>query len=123
MGNPNIRACVIPNNITVAVNKADCVLLRVNSNIANQIYIANLLNLEAFLNLAVSFIHGQTRSRISSGQLAKILVPIPPIHLQNQFAERVQAIESQKQQAQEALEKSEALFQSLLQQAFKGELN
>lgn len=122
MGNPNIRACVIPNNITVAVNKADCVLLRVNSNIANQIYIANLLNLEAFLNLAISFIHGQTRSRISSGQLAKILVPIPPINLQNQFAERVQLIETQKQQAQEALAKSEDLFQSLLQRAFKGEL-
>jgi type I restriction enzyme S subunit len=122
MGNPNIRACVIPNNITVAVNKADCVLLRVNSNIANQIYIVNLLNLEAFLNLAVSFIHGQTRSRISSGQLAKIEIPIPPIELQNQFAERVQMIETQKQQAQEALAKSEDLFQSLLQRAFKGEL-
>jgi type I restriction enzyme S subunit len=48
---------------------------------------------------------------------------LPPITLQNQFAERVQAIEAQKQQAQEALEKSEQLFQGLLQQAFKGELN
>ncbi|MFC4818113.1 restriction endonuclease subunit S [Flavobacterium sp. GCM10023249] len=47
----------------------------------------------------------------------------PSIELQNQFAERVQLIETQKQQAQEALGKSEALFQSLLQRAFKGELN
>ena len=46
----------------------------------------------------------------------------PPIHLQNQFAERVQLIEQQKQQAQDALQKSEALFNSLLQQAFKGAL-
>ena len=123
MGNPNIRACIIPNNVSVSVNKADCVLLRVNSKLVNQIYIVNLLNLEAFLNLAISFIHGQTRARISSGQLAKILIPIPPIELQNQFAERVQIIELQKQQAQEALDKSEVLFQGLLQQAFKGELN
>ena len=123
MGNPNIRACVIPDIVEVAVNKADCVLLRTNPKTANQIYIACLLNLEAFLNLAISFIHGQTRSRISSGQLGSILVPIPPIDLQNQFAERVQLIETQKQQAQEALAKSEALFQGLLQQAFKGELN
>lgn len=122
MGNPNIRACVLPDNIEVAVNKADCVLLRVNPKTANQIYISCLLNLEAFLNLAVSYIHGQTRSRISSGQLGAILVPIPPINLQNQFAERVQLIETQKQQAQEAFAKSEALFQGLLQQAFKGEL-
>lgn len=47
----------------------------------------------------------------------------PPIKLQNQFAERVAVIEAQKQQAQEALAKSEQLFQGLLQQAFKGELN
>jgi len=47
----------------------------------------------------------------------------PSIELQNQFAERVQMIATQKQQAQEALAKSEELFQSLLQRAFKGELN
>jgi type I restriction enzyme S subunit len=47
---------------------------------------------------------------------------VPPIELQNQFAERVQAIEQQKAQAQESLEKAEELFNSLLQKAFKGEL-
>ena len=46
----------------------------------------------------------------------------PPITLQTQFAERIQSIEAQKQQAQANLEKSEALFNSLLQRAFKGEL-
>ena len=52
-----------------------------------------------------------------------IPIIIPPITLQNQFAERVQLIETQKQQAQEALAKSELLFQGLLQQAFNGELS
>lgn len=42
----------------------------------------------------------------------------PPISLQNEFAERVQAIEAQKQLAQEALAKSEELFQSLLKESF-----
>lgn len=46
----------------------------------------------------------------------------PPVELQNQFAERIQVIEGQKQQAQRSLEKSEALFNSLLQRAFTGEL-
>ncbi len=40
--------------------------------------------------------------------------------LQNQFTERVQAIEGQKAKARTSLEKSEELFQSLLQRAFKG---
>lgn len=47
---------------------------------------------------------------------------LPPLPLQNQFAERVQAIETQKAQAQSSLEKAEDLFNSLLQKAFKGEL-
>lgn len=46
----------------------------------------------------------------------------PSIKLQNEFAERVQLIDNQKQQSQETLEKSEALFESLVQKAFKGEL-
>ncbi len=54
--------------------------------------------------------------------LRKLDVISPPIELQNQFAERIEAIEKQKQQAQANLEKSEALFNSLLQRAFKGEL-
>lgn len=48
--------------------------------------------------------------------------PLPNIELQNQFAERIQAIEIQKTQAQASLAKAEELFNSLLQQAFKGEL-
>lgn len=55
--------------------------------------------------------------------IRKLSIISPPIQLQNQFAERVAVIEAQKQQAQLELAKSEALFQSLLQQAFKGELN
>ena len=46
----------------------------------------------------------------------------PPKKLQNQFAGRVQAIEAQKAQAQASLAQAEDLFNSLLQRAFKGEL-
>ncbi|MBK8503114.1 MAG: hypothetical protein IPL46_13405 [Saprospiraceae bacterium] len=47
---------------------------------------------------------------------------MPNIKDQNQFAERIAAIESQKEKAQASLDKAEELFQSLLQRAFKGEL-
>ena len=55
-------------------------------------------------------------------ELKKLPIIVPPIELQNQFAESVQAIETQKNQAQASLEKAEELFNSLLQRAFKGEL-
>jgi len=59
---------------------------------------------------------------ISKAKLKKLCIPLPSITLQNQFAERIQAIEAQKQQAQATLKKSNDLFNSLLQHAFKGEL-
>jgi len=48
--------------------------------------------------------------------------PVADINLQNQFAERVQAIEAQKVQAEASLAKAEDLFNCLLQKAFNGEL-
>ncbi|CAM1351033.1 restriction endonuclease subunit S [Tenacibaculum ascidiaceicola] len=59
---------------------------------------------------------------LSKGSFSKIKMVKPPIELQTQFAERVGLIEAQKKQAQEALQKSEDLFNVLLQKAFKGEL-
>ena len=56
-------------------------------------------------------------------RIEQIELLLPPLELQNLFAERVAVIEAQKQQAQLELAKSEELFQSLLQRAFNGELN
>ena len=64
-----------------------------------------------------------TVPHISPKDIKSYLLFDVPIELQNQFAERITLIEVQKQQAQEALAKSELLFQGLLQQAFNGELN
>lgn len=59
---------------------------------------------------------------LTKSDLLRITIPLPPVSLQNQFAESIKLIEAQKQQAQASLQKSEALFNSLLQQAFTGAL-
>lgn len=65
---------------------------------------------------------GGAYNAITIAKLNQLKVLIAPLKLQNQFAERVQAIEKQKAQVQASLEKAEDLFNSLLQRAFKGEL-
>ncbi len=65
---------------------------------------------------------GGNQPNLNSGMIKDYEVINPPITLQTQFATRIQLIEAQKQQAQSALQKSEELFNSLLQKAFKGEL-
>lgn len=59
---------------------------------------------------------------ISKSRLMNKKIYLPPVDKQNQFAERVQAIEAQKTQAQASLAQAEDLFNSLLQKAFKGDL-
>ena len=123
MGSPNVRACIIPKHVKMAINKADCVLFRVNPKLANQYYISHLLNQDGFLSLATSYIHGQTRARISSGQLAIISIPVPPLELQTQFAQIVEKTEALKAYYQSSLQELENLYDSLSQRTFKGELN
>lgn len=62
------------------------------------------------------------QKNINLAILRTLDIPVPPIELQHQFALVINQIEQQKQLTQESLKKSEELFQSLLQQAFKGEL-
>ena len=69
-----------------------------------------------------SFASSSMKKMISKGVLKEIAFYLPPIEIQNQFTEKVEQIEKQKQQAEASLVKAEELFNSLLQRAFKGEL-
>lgn len=65
---------------------------------------------------------GATVKGIKIEHIMNLNVNLPDYSNQNQFAERVQAIEEQKAQAEASLAQAEDLFNSLLQRAFKGEL-
>ena len=79
-------------------------------------YLLKMMNLNRFAT-------GAAQPGLNVGTLVDLEIMIVPYDIQTQFAERVAVIESQKQQAQLELAKSEELFQSLLQRAFKGELS
>src|SRR5690625_3797645 len=72
--------------------------------------------------LRISVIGGATREAITKSELQNYKIPVPSLNLQNQFAEKIQLIERQKEIVRQELQESEDLFQALLQKAFKGEL-
>ena len=104
------------------------VLVRSAALIKPKLEIVNSLFLEKYLQTtymqAVMLRKANTSSQANlfTGPIKSLPILLPALELQNQFAERVQAIESQKAQAQASLAQSEDLFNSLLQRAFKGEL-
>ena len=65
---------------------------------------------------------GGNQPNLNAGLIKNYQVITAPLKIQNQFAERIQAIEAQKAKAEASLAKAEDLFNSLLQRAFKGEL-
>ena len=65
---------------------------------------------------------GGVKAGLNFNDIKALKIPIPPIELQNQFAEKIALIEQQKALAKQELQESEDLFHCLLQKAFKGEL-
>jgi type I restriction enzyme S subunit len=97
-------------------------LLKPGNEVNNQ-YLCYWLNHKGIKQKLISeFMSGAAIKRFTLKKINSFKLMIPNIELQNQFAERVQAIEEQKAQAQAGLAGAEDLFNSLLQRAFKGEL-
>ena len=122
-----IRSGILKHTLPLAINKVD---VTVNQDMKAFIPNAgktNTIFLKYFFQCSSSYLLGKVRAvtadNIEFNQIKELSFPLVPINLQNQFAERVQAIDVQKQQAQLELAKSEELFQSLLQRAFNGELS
>jgi len=96
LGEPNLRACILPKHIEMAINKADCVHFVPKSDIVNSRFVCQYINHPTTLVLAEEAIHGQTRSRISMSQVAALSIFIPPLELQNAFADFVQQVDKSK---------------------------
>lgn len=65
---------------------------------------------------------GGTQKFVSLGDLRSFPLPLPPLPLQREFANRITVVEELKSSHRASLEKLDALFASLQDRAFKGEL-
>ncbi|MBB1250205.1 restriction endonuclease subunit S [Rhizobium sp. G21] len=122
LGDPNLRACIQPDWLGLAINKADCVQLRVNPSIATPEYCATLLNVASARGIADALVLGQTRGRISMGRLRELKLPVAPLKMQQAFSVAIRAIEMNKQLTARLLNGSKVLFYSLQHRAFAGQL-
>lgn len=98
--------------------------LDLNKSHLSNYYIQFLLTHDGFRENIRKVATGTSGSmlNVSKAKLKSLLVPMPFIALQNNFTEQIIKIEKQKELAQQSLKKSDELFNSLLQKAFKGEL-
>ena len=93
-------------------------LLKQDRTIINGYFLTALLNNEdMYLNIR-SNMGGAAITRLTIAKLNAIKVIIPPIGLQNQFADFVRAVDKSKVAVQKALDETQLLFDSLMQEYF-----
>lgn len=102
------------------VNQHVCIIRLTNG--FNPNYLSRFISTREFQNRINTMNSGATREALNYSQIKEFNIPMPPLDLQNQFAEQVQKIEQQKSLMQQSLTELENNFNSLMQRAFKGEL-
>lgn len=88
-------------------------------------YLHHLLHHEAFRASTLGSLATGTSGSMLNISKAKLLgmgIPLPPSKDQRRFADGIEAINTQRAQAEQSLRQSEGLFGSLLQEAFSGKL-
>ena len=87
----------------------------------NSTYIRYALK-ELFLADYAHIASGTTFAELKIFILKSLKIMYPPLKLQNKFAQIVEHVEAQKRKNEQVIEQMDNLFNSLSQQAFKGEL-
>ena len=87
-------------------------------NTVNPIYLFKCLSDDAFFDFDMQYSKGEKMPRGDKKEIMKYPICIPPIDMQNQFAEKVQAIEHQKELIRKSLKEVETLFNSRMDYYF-----
>ena len=100
-----------------AIKNVALIKIRSDSQVMNT-YIHALLQSDYFDNTVFSKVRGGTQKFISLGDIRKLEVLVPPMDKQEQFAAFVTQTGKSKVAVQEALDKAQLLFDSLMQRYF-----
>lgn len=105
------------------VFESNMMKFKIKNNELNNNYFIYLLNTQFIKNQILGRAKKSVnQASINQKDVKSFKVNIPPTELQNQFAEKVELIESQKQLLEDSLRLLEDNYNGLMQRAFKGEL-
>lgn len=113
---------IVPKLLDKVTFECHTIRARVNQKLVNPYYIMGLYRSSYGRNLIMQRANTATMTTIGQEGIEELLCPIPPLPLQEKFAQIVQKFERFRTQQQEAARQAEHLFQTLLHRAFRGEL-
>lgn len=121
----SIKVCQLPTYLGYAVNKADCIGIRLKSEIVPK-YVMYYLSSKLAYNALIQQVHGATRPRVNTKQIKAMIIPIVGTNEQEKIVDKIEShlsvCDSIEQTVETVLRQAEAMRQSILKQAFEGKL-
>lgn len=96
----------------------NCARLSFKEELVDYIFALEQLRNNEFLTKCKSLVKGNAVKDLQLGDFSNMEIILPPLSLQNQFAEKIKNVEAQKALAKKQAQESEDLFQALLQESF-----
>lgn len=117
----NVGKCAIyPLNSAKGIMHSDVLRIRVNQEKVNPIFILHQLHLSRYIQNQIKLVSGGAiMAGVNVTKLKHIIIHVPPISLQTQFAEIVAKIEEQKTLVNKAIDETQLLFDSLMSEYFE----
>lgn len=120
-GNTGVAA-IVPEELDGA-NCIDLIICRPKKELVISYYLVYLYNSDRFQKVVENNEVGGVHKHLNIGVLKSIDLPIPPITLQNQFAEIAQKIENIKTEQEVQLRNLEELYASISHKVFAGDID
>lgn len=111
------KPVIVDSQKKFAIKNVALIKFRENSAVVNS-FIKVLLESDYFDREVINKVRGGTQKFISLGDIRKLNICLPPIKLQNQFAAFVNEIDKSKSAVKKALDETQLLFDSLMQEYF-----
>lgn len=116
------RVAPVVTDIEPAVVNQHVCIIRTDFGQLNSFYLAFLLSTPRFQDFIVSASSGAAQAGFSHEKTKALEIPLPPLELQDAFAERFQRVLNTSQDQATCAATLETLFQTLLHRAFDGSL-
>ena len=110
------RTAIITDETNITLQRSVAVLKPTKE--INSIYLVGAINSNDVIRQLNKGAKGVAQKGIYLNDIKKILIAVPPIELQNQFAEIVKQIDKQKFEIENSLKEMQELYESLMEKYF-----
>lgn len=120
---PNLNAvAIVKSKYESILSSTGFCVLRTNNKNITPYYLFEIVKHKDFIQSLMNVAKGASYPAVSNNDILNLKISIPPLEQQNKFASIVEKIEIIKEKENQKLKQLEDLHNSLMQKAFKGEI-